>query len=78
VNYSVTSDCDGALSAIITVRQCSIPYATLLAAPFNLPWGSSIYAKVSAVNIMGSSVVSAAGNGATMMRVPDAPVSLRN
>ncbi len=41
-------------------------------------WGTSIYVKVSAINIKGESVVSLAGNGATIVRVPDAPVMLAN
>lgn len=34
--------------------------------------------KVQAINIKGESVVSLAGNGATIVRVPDAPVMLAN
>jgi len=41
-----------------------------------LPWGSSIYAKVIAINYYGASVESDAGNGAIILTYPDAPVSV--
>jgi hypothetical protein len=41
-----------------------------------LPWGSSIFAKVTAVNIMGSSIQSQSGNGAVILSTPSAPVNL--
>ena len=43
-----------------------------------MAWGSSIYASVSATNIYGTSSFSTAGNGAVIVTVPDAPVSLSN
>lgn len=46
--------------------------------PYSHTWGSSIYAKVYATNIKGDSIESLAGNGAKILRVPDAPVSLSN
>ena len=46
--------------------------------PFSLPWGSSVYAKVTAVNAYGNSLESAAGNYAIILRVPDVPLSLQN
>ena len=39
--------------------QCTIPVTTLIAAPFSLPWGSSVFAKVSAKNAYGESIESA-------------------
>lgn len=39
--------------------QCTIPVTTLIAAPFSLPWGSSVFAKVSAKNVYGESSESA-------------------
>lgn len=53
-----------------------MPIATLRSDTFNLPWGSSIYAQVIAVNIVGDSLVSDTGNGATILTTPDAPVNL--
>ena len=45
------------------------------AAPFNLPWGASVWAKVAANNIKGTSE-SSAGNGAVIITKPDAPINL--
>lgn len=57
-------------------RQCSIPVSVLIVAPFNLAWGDSVYAKVSAANEKGSSSQSSAGNGAIIITYPDAPLNL--
>lgn len=43
-----------------------------------MAWGSSIYAQVSATNSYGTSTYSNAGNGAIIVTVPDAPVSVQN
>jgi hypothetical protein len=45
-------------------------------APFNLPWGSSIYAKVIASNMYGDSDISPKGNGAVIITSPDTPINL--
>lgn len=37
---------------------CLVPISTLQASVFNLPWGSSIYAKVIATNAYGNSTLS--------------------
>lgn len=49
-----------------------------MAAPFSLQAGTSIFAKVSAINEIGESYLSQQGNGATLSIsvVPDAPVGL--
>lgn len=47
-------------------------------APFHLTWGSSIYAKVVAINTIGNSAESLAGNGAIIMTYPDVPINLAN
>jgi len=70
--------CDGTQTTIINSRSCSVPISTLRSAPYNLAWGSSIYAKVSASNIYGSSTESASENGAVILTVPDAPVNVVN
>ena len=49
---------------------------TLKATPFEIPWGDSIWAKIIAINAYGESVASIAGNGATIITYPDAPVTL--
>jgi len=50
----------------------------LRAAPFNLDWGDSIVAKVTATNIVGASAESETGNGAMIVVFPDKPVNLGN
>jgi len=71
-------NCDGSDSGIIASATCSVPITTLSAAPYNLPWGSSVNAKVSATNIVGTSANSNSGNGAIFYTYPDAPVALFN
>jgi hypothetical protein len=46
-------NCDGRVPSIIAARTCIIPVSVLRAEPFNLEWGSSIWVKVSATNIIG-------------------------
>ena len=72
------TSCHGGNVDVMLTTSCTIPTATLRAAPFNLPWGSSIYAKVYASNLYGNSLVSTVGNGAIILTNPDAPVSLVN
>jgi hypothetical protein len=48
----------------------------LTTSPYSLTQGSSIFVKVTATNAKGTSVESTAGNGATIIETPDAPVSL--
>jgi hypothetical protein len=50
--------CDGTDATIVLQRQCSVSIADLTAEPYGLAWGSDIYAKVSAINVLGSSQVS--------------------
>ena len=47
-------------------------------APWSLPIGNSVFAKVVAINSMGSSLTSSPGNGAVLglSVVPDAPINL--
>ena len=58
--------------------SCSVPTNVLIAAPFNILWGSSIYATVTATNLFGNSLVSTVGNGALILTIPDAPLNLSN
>jgi len=44
--------------------------------PFRLPWGSSIYANLKAINSYGNSILSLNGNGAIITTNPDSPTSL--
>ena len=72
------SNCDGSNTSIVTDTECEIPISILKDAPFSLVWGGSIWSKVTAVNYYGASLISDAGNGAIILRVPDSPVSLAN
>ncbi len=47
-------------------------------APFFLDWGTSVFAKVIATNIVSNSLTSPAGNGAIILTAPDAPINLAN
>ena len=77
VTYSEElNSCDGSDPTIISDATCNVLVADLLAAPFNLPYGSSIYAKVLATNLYGDSLTSDVGNGAVILTVPDAPTDL--
>jgi len=62
----------------MAATSCTIPITVLQAAPFNLPWGSSIFAKVVATNIVNPSDHSPVGNGAIILTYPDPPASLQN
>lgn len=53
-----------------------MPISVLRAAPYNLAVNDSVYAKVKANNVKGSSFDSLAGNGAHIIRVPDPPINL--
>lgn len=67
------TNCDMSSSVLIT---CTIPVTTLIVEPYSLPWGSSVYAKVIAINIYGDSTESLAGNGAVIVTTPDAPINV--
>lgn len=43
-----------------------------------MPWGTSIYVKISATNLVGESDYSAVVNGATILTQPDPPITLAN
>jgi len=76
-NYEMTY-CNGTAAAIIASTSCTVPISVLLAAPFNLPWGSSIYAQVMAYNSYGDSDLSTAGNGAVITTNPSPPFNLQD
>jgi len=71
-----STDCDGNKAAIVSQTQCTVPISTLRAASFQLPWGASIHAKVTAINLYGLSEESPVGNGAYILTPPDRPVNL--
>lgn len=71
-----TASCDGTDSSIVSSQTCVIPVTTLTAAPFELNWGDSVYAKVIASNIKGESLESEEGNGAIIITSPSPPINL--
>jgi hypothetical protein len=50
--------------------SCEVPFSVLTSLPYNLPYGSSIYARVKVTNAYGTSTQSEAGNGAEILDVP--------
>ena len=62
----------------MSALTCTIPISTLRIVPFNLQWGSSVYAKIVAANAYGNSLTSSQGNGAVLLTVPDVPLSFIN
>ncbi len=70
------TNCNGSNQLVVATSSCVIPASVLNAPQFSLPWGSSVYVKVIAANVYGSSVESLPGNGATIITLPDAPISL--
>jgi hypothetical protein len=60
----------------VAANSCTIPVSTLRAAPYSLPYGSSIFAKLIAINEKGASTESNAGNGAIIITYPDPPTTL--
>lgn len=68
-------ECDASTSDVIANTKCTVLIATLREAPYNLAFGVSVYIKVRATNIVGSSEY-LLGNGAILVTIPDAPVSL--
>jgi large repetitive protein len=70
------SYCDGQKSSIISVTQCNIPLLNLEQIPFSLVLGDSVVAIVTATNTYGESLDSVAGNGGSILQIPDAPVDL--
>jgi hypothetical protein len=72
------TSCDGQDTDIIANQQCTVPIATLKASPYLIVWGGSIYAKVIAKNVVGSSLASDEGNGAIIFTTPDPPTDVIN
>jgi hypothetical protein len=68
--------CDASLSSIILATSCDVPLSTLTSAPYNLLFGDSVYAKVVATNVKGSTVGSLEGNSAIIITKPDSPINL--
>lgn len=76
--FSTETDyCDGSDSGNISNMYCIVPISELTAAPFNLVQGDVVYARVSAINEIGTSEVSdlSGDDGAEIRTVPLAPTS---
>lgn len=71
-------ECDGYSTDVIDNSICSISLFSLIEEPFSLVQGESIYAKIVAENVYGSSTISLAGNGALCQVVPSEPINLVN
>lgn len=79
INYSTELlNCDGSNSDVIAALTCIVPVNILRSSPFDLEWGSSIWAKITATNVIGTTAESAPGNGAIMLTSPDKPEDLQN
>lgn len=71
------TNCNGQNADILARAYCDVPIASLRSsAVYNLPWGASVWAKITAYNKYGNSEESPEGNGARILTIPDAPVSL--
>lgn len=72
------NDCDGSNPSIVSSTSCVIDVLILRSAPFSLPWGTKVYAKVIAHNSYGDSQESlpGAGDEGVIMTYPDAPTTL--
>lgn len=76
-DFSVdVTNCDGSDAEIMSSSSCLVPIALLIESTYQLPWGSSINAKVQAYNFYGYSGESAIGNGAIILTYPDSPIGL--
>lgn len=75
---TLLASCDGSDSVIRSATKCTVPSVSFTQAPFSLPWGSLIYATVTAVNNIGSSLTSLEGSGAKILAIPKAPLNLQN
>ena len=43
---------------VLATLSCTIPFSKLITEPYNLPYGSSVFARVTATNIYGTSETS--------------------
>ena len=78
VSYSTELlHCNGADPVVRDANECNVPVSILISSPFNLAWGTQVYAKVIATNIYGDSDTSPVGAGANLVTNPDPPVNLQ-
>lgn len=72
------ANCNGQDIAIVSEHKCNVLISDLIQLPYHHYWGDSIWARVIATNIIGNSIISDEGNGAIILRAPDAPTDLSN
>lgn len=65
-----TSTCDGSDPIVRANRYCLVPMTALWAAPFSLPQGTVVTAKINARNERGWSLTSPAGGTAPVEVIP--------
>lgn len=70
------TECDGTDTTIRDGTECSVYVYLLKAAPFELPWGTDVHAKITAWNFYGNYGASEVGNGAIITTFPDQPINL--
>jgi len=71
------TNCNGQNLLILANARCDVPIAALRSSSvYNLPWGSSVWAKIIAYNKYGQSLESPEGNGARILTIPDSPTAL--
>jgi hypothetical protein len=73
---SYDTTCNGNDQAIKDALSCEVDVTVFRATPYQLPWGSEVYARVAAINIKGQSLYSQEANGAVILTNPDAPLNL--
>jgi hypothetical protein len=74
--FEESSDCIGNDQGVIDNRSCFVNLSTLIAEPYNLVGGDSVWIKVIATNVYGDSDYSEAGNGAYYKTEPYQPINL--
>jgi hypothetical protein len=62
----------------VTAKTCSVISSTFKLTPFSLSWGTSLYAKIIAINVKGNSISSDSGNGGFILTQPDSPIDVAN
>ena len=68
ITYTVESNCN------VITNTCTIPLSILFTAPYNLSWGTGIYAVVHSLNLAGFAT-SAPSDGEIMITYPDPPTN---
>jgi len=70
------TQCDARRDPIPSALTCMVTKSALRTDPYNLQWGDDVWARVTAINLYGESLVSEPGNGAKLLTYPDPPINL--